>query len=608
MSARSMIRRHQREVQRGLSRKTFTGVAAVAGAAAIAAPGASAATFPVTNTDDAGAGSLRAAIAAANAAPDADTITFTGVSGQIKLTTGELDVETALTIQGPGPGALSISGEDASPILDVDTSVGGADRDPVTVSGLTLTKGAGTEGGAINSNLSTLSLNDIVFSDNEATSSGGAIYTFRSPLSITDSKVTGNTAGQGGGAIYTDGANALNEDQDSVTIRNTAIYGNQSGSNGGVLYVDNATGGDVLIANSELRDNTSGGSGGALFFYGSKGLMTVRGSTISGNDATSDGGGIYFNSDYYDDGLVVENSTVAGNTAALEGGGINIYNRNDEPVTIRNSTIAGNSSGGAGAGIFRYDAPVDVSSTIVADNDTPSGDQDDLGQEPTATGSFNVGSSLLENVPNTVTVATTGPNKIGIDPQLGPLGANGGTTPTQVPALTSPAIDAGVANSLATDQRGLNRTVEEPTVPNSAGSDGTDIGAVELQLPAPPPDTTVEGVKLEVVKKQKQKGKKVVVKVTAGATEAVSLDATGKVKAGKKNYGLKPTKTNAGAGKKVTLKLKPSGKKGTKAIAKFLAAGKKAKANVKVAFTDAAGNKASESAKVTLTGSKPKKK
>jgi hypothetical protein len=45
----------------------------------------------------------------------------------------------------------------------------------------------------------------------------------------------------------------------------------------------------------------------------------------------------------------------------------------------------------------------------------------------------------------------------------------------------SPAIDAGVAAGATTDQRGMLRTYDDPGTVNAATSDGTDIGAFELQ-------------------------------------------------------------------------------------------------------------------------------
>ena len=65
------------------------------------------ATFVVTNNNDSGPGSLRDAIAQANASPGADTITF-AVTGTIVLTSGQIQISEALFIVGPGAGNLTI--------------------------------------------------------------------------------------------------------------------------------------------------------------------------------------------------------------------------------------------------------------------------------------------------------------------------------------------------------------------------------------------------------------------------------------------------------------------------------------------------------------------
>src|SRR5438067_12755232 len=59
----------------------------------------------VTNTNDSGPGSLRQALADVN---DGDTINF-AVTGTIGLTSGELLVDKAITISGPGPNMLTVS-------------------------------------------------------------------------------------------------------------------------------------------------------------------------------------------------------------------------------------------------------------------------------------------------------------------------------------------------------------------------------------------------------------------------------------------------------------------------------------------------------------------
>jgi hypothetical protein len=69
------------------------------------------------------------------------------------------------------------------------------------------------------------------------------------------------------------------------------------------------------------------------------------------------------------------------------------------------------------------------------------------------------------------------------DPLLGPLQDNGGPTRTMAPASGSPALDAGREAGLVVDQRGFPRPSDLPGVANFAG--GTDIGAVEIQAPAP---------------------------------------------------------------------------------------------------------------------------
>src|SRR5262245_23811297 len=82
-------------------------------------------TFTVINTLDSGPGSLRQAVLDANDPvlhPGPDTIVFAkGVSGTIKLTSGELLITDSVTINGPGANKLSVSGNNASRIFDITT-------------------------------------------------------------------------------------------------------------------------------------------------------------------------------------------------------------------------------------------------------------------------------------------------------------------------------------------------------------------------------------------------------------------------------------------------------------------------------------------------------
>ena len=74
------------------------------------------------------------------------------------------------------------------------------------------------------------------------------------------------------------------------------------------------------------------------------------------------------------------------------------------------------------------------------------------------------------------------------DSLLGPLADNGGPTLTHALLEGSPAIDQGNSFGESTDQRGLPRPSDFASIPDASGGDGSDIGAFELQLPAP--DTT----------------------------------------------------------------------------------------------------------------------
>ncbi len=85
----------------------------------------------VTNTNDSGHGSLRDALAAAN---DGDTIDATGVSGTILLTSGELQINHNVTINGSGAQNLAVNGNATFRVFENFAS-------DVTISGFTVTNG-----------------------------------------------------------------------------------------------------------------------------------------------------------------------------------------------------------------------------------------------------------------------------------------------------------------------------------------------------------------------------------------------------------------------------------------------------------------------------------
>src|SRR5262249_20520851 len=163
-------------------------------------------TLTVTSTaDDGSAGTLRWAIANAAAG---DTIDFDlSYPATITLTSGQLMINTSLTIKGPGAPLLKVSGNHASWVFQVNQFNPGT---IVTLFGLTIadgtdpyTDGIGS-GGILNFGGGTLTVTDCVISGNEAQSidGGGGITNYGGTVTVTGSTFFDNHAIQlKGGAI-----------------------------------------------------------------------------------------------------------------------------------------------------------------------------------------------------------------------------------------------------------------------------------------------------------------------------------------------------------------------------------------------------------------------
>jgi predicted outer membrane repeat protein len=306
-----------------------------------------------------------------------------------------------------------------------------------TISRLTIQKGSADYGGGIRVQAGQLTLSHVSVSDNTSTDGGGGVAVHTGTLNVDSSTISGNTAGQFGGGIYGESHTATGG-AGTISIANSTISGNTAGFYGGGVYFDYRSADSVK--NSTIYDNTAGTDGGGLYHFGgieAGERLVVTGSTITHNDAD-------------------------------RGGGIASAGESEEALQplIRDSIISTNAA----------PAGPDVSAS---------------------SGTLEADFSLI-GAPDTATIIDrTGPNLTGEDPQLGPLGDNGGPTETQKPAATSPVVDAGSAFGLIGDQRGQGRPFDAITA-NAAGGDGSDIGAVELQVSdiaaAPPPTTPVTPV------------------------------------------------------------------------------------------------------------------
>ena len=421
---------------------------------------AAAATFNVTNLNDAGPGSLRQAIQDANNAAGPDVVTFqAGLTGTITLTSGQLYISDSVDVQGPGQAVVTVNGNNASTVFYVYSSAATLD---VTISGLTITGGQTSRGGGIADNGENLVLDHVTVNNNTAAGEGGVggglwVDGTANSVTIRNSVFSGNHADQGGGGIY------LN-DSGTVLIQDTVISGNQAtvlkGSKGGGLFLYNP-GYDVTIERSTISGNQASGRGGGIYLYVTHGAtVTVRQSTLSGNSASAGGGAFFY---HPNNPIVFENSTISGNQATGSGGGLSFYGNLYTGSDVRSTTIANNTAGGKGGGIYLHQGSLPVENTIVAGN-TAATDNDVSGG-----GNFILDHDLVQDQ-GTANVTDNGGNVFGQSAQLSALGNHGGPTQTMLPASTSPAIDHASAASPPVDQRGQPRPVGA----------GFDIGAVEV--------------------------------------------------------------------------------------------------------------------------------
>lgn len=458
------------------------GAGAAAAGPLLTTGAADAASFEVTNLDDAGAGSLRQAILDANALAGADVITFqSGLTGTITLSTGQMDITDSVSIVGPGAANLTIDADRTSRIFYLYNGAGVID---VTISGLTLTGGQETIGGAIVDFDENLTLDSMVLDDNIASGDGlgdgGALWAsgFNMTLTISDSVLSGNTASRDGGAIYVEDTGG------PLTIERTVISDNAAADDGGGIYFYDPDQ-SVSITDSTISGNTADGDGGGIYLYDTDGgVVTIERTTISGNSASS-GGGVSLGDP--DNPVTVVNSTISGNSAlGGSGGGVFLGGGLYADLSFAHSTIAGNSAATAGGNLLIVAGSVAFDHTVVADGVAAS-----YADISTST-DLDANWSLIEDSNGVPLSVTSADNIVDTDPVLGPLVNNGGLTQTKLPGVGSQLIDAGdpaFAAPPATDQRGVGRVL----------GTAVDIGAVEV-LVAPTADVgaTSEDIPLNV--------------------------------------------------------------------------------------------------------------
>jgi hypothetical protein len=325
------------------------------------------ATFVVTTLSDSGEGSLRDAIAIANASPGADVITFqSGLIGVIDLTGGQMNITDTLAIKGPGADGLTINAHLQSRIFLVDDHNAAKDS-PLTLSGLTLLQGKhnpvlgeSERGGAIAS-IESLNVSDCLFTRNLSTGSGGAIIVLQVPdgvpvhLDVRNSTFQSNSSELAAGAI---GANVGG----SITLKNNRFINNLAGTTGGAAALQAGKNQTLLVQNCQFVENHAS-EAGAVFLAGDHTNTTIiRNSLFSQNEASArNGGGAVVGGG----SVLIERTAFIENIGQTQGGGLDVTA--SSLLVIRSSQFVDNAllGEGSGGGGLEVSVPEDSSARII---------------------------------------------------------------------------------------------------------------------------------------------------------------------------------------------------------------------------------------------------
>ena len=387
----------------------------------------------VTNCNDNGPGSLRAAMLASQ---DQDSVDLSSlVCSTITLTTGAL----------PAAGTLLLTAFNRAAPVVIDGGRYQGRHDRVIVHN-------GLNGHLYLSNVSVANADysgpdprgGCILSSGSVNVGGGM---------VKNCHVSGTGIAAKGGGVYAVG---------NVTPFNGAIISNNIAS----AINANAYGGGIFAGGftpqrSTISDNVAEASPGFVGLGGGAYAFSVliEQTTLSGNQASRGGALVFHPGSAPFAPRFIVNSTISGNTASNSTGGVLAYGS----LYVSNSTIAFNSSTIGPAGLYVAGATnfLQLDSSIIALN-TVAGVMFDLDAAGPITGAHNLVTAGLSAPGDTLSSC----------PRMAPLRNYGFLTQTHALLPGSPAFDAGSnPNNQVNDQRKLPRTVGA----------AADIGAFEVQ-------------------------------------------------------------------------------------------------------------------------------
>lgn len=396
------------------------------------------------STDDC---SLRDAVEQANNTPENDEVVL--AAGTYELDPHELGLRIWNSTDS---GTLLVRGQGArATIIDA-----GALLDEVHARGFTFTEGSDGElrdlavtGGTHELHENPDGFDGGAIAVQDDTSGGNDAKALLTRVRLFDNHVRGD-----GGAIKNRG---------QLTIVQSLIDGNSARESGGGIENDD----ELRIVNSTISGNEALGEG-----YSERNMLSEQ-----WNDGEGNGGGIDNDGDHAEPSeqaalaataippgaayLHVESSTITGNSAAGNGGGVSTkiveqgetflhLTASDDPIArFHNSVVSGN---------------------------TADGDSNCSGNGTAEEGVFE--SSEGHNIEDGTSCAFEAEGDLDDDPKLGPLADNGGGTNTHALTTGSPAIDAADSECPEIDQRGVERPRGQ----------ACDMGAFEAPRAAKPDD------------------------------------------------------------------------------------------------------------------------
>lgn len=196
---------------------------------------------------------------------------------------------------------------------------------------------AGTTGGGLLSEQSSLTLSNLAFLGNAASYGGGAIFNYQSHPSLTNLLFSGNHSANYGGAILNNAS--------SPSITASSFLAN-SAINGGAIF--NLERSAPKLSDLSFSSNKAFNAGGAIYNLSSN--PQINNTIFAANSAT-DGAGIY---NYILSNPLLTNLSFLGNSASNSGAGI--FNTYGSSPLLTNVLFSGNSALNRGGGMFNEDS------------------------------------------------------------------------------------------------------------------------------------------------------------------------------------------------------------------------------------------------------------